>query len=1594
MGKDKDESSQADCSFSWIPFEKPVVFISASRDMAIELDVCRRVVEDVARDLRGSDGLEPYAWKSADHVWTGEKTWQEQIPRPSDANVRAVICLFGERLGEPLPEGFNVPEDLVLPDWIAHPWPEDGIEDKIPLTGTLFEFFDSLPKKSNAVGARSDRLRVYIKADATAFTQKGLSAEDRRYGFEHFQDNLKERREFKRSQQNEYNEQIDWLDSFCGKQFRSQKTPYELFGTERREESLEQLRNLLRKDLGRILGVTPRRIRRDPKGLLAYQPEDWDILFGRDNDIEDILENLHKRPQGPDGLPILLLTGLSGQGKSSVLRAGLVGRIRHGGRYSSYGKIRPVFVDASQFGGRDPLLTLATAIMEQASLAEVGKQPAMDRIDAGERPAELVRRVRAALPEGERLLLAIDQAETVALPAEGDQAAATGPFVQAILELATTGLAWAVLTTPQEMENATASLFRLGNTPSVLRHWLGDPDRKALERIVRESFAQAWVTVDKSLVEDIASQADDWLHQQASPGAVLPLLSLLLVDLVQVERKRQQDLRMRRPDDAEPPSAAPKLADVLDSLGEKAWAELEKRQPVAWRLDAQLARLLRHLVTTVSLATGPSPHILNCPETHPAALDASHLVEVLRRFRLLYCPAPGELRLSHQAVVEQWRRAKDWYEEDREHHTELIRVRDEADRWVQAAPEGRLELLEKRAIYIDKIEGLWISRREDAAFLPVEYMRACLAAFFDPAGCPGSEATLQGKSRLYHALWIGDAGLVVAFRIKIDSLPSPQQQQLVNYENPESRSTPLFAAAANGDGEAVRWLLQLGATADHVRQDGLIPLSNAAVTNNIEAAKVLLGAWPHTDTGPETWTPLMMACSEGHEPFVRLLLAAKAGPNQATNDGWTALMAAAQNGHEAVVSVLLEAKVDPNQANADGATALMWAAFNGHEAVVRLLLEAKVDPNQAEADGWTALMWAAQNGHEGVVRLLLEAKADPNQADNKGWTALMAAAQNGHETVVRLLIEAKADPNQADNKGGTALMWAAQNGHETVVRLLLEAKADPNQANADGGTALMWAAGDGHEAVVRLLLEAKVDPNQAKADPNQADNMGWTALMAAAQNGHETVVRFLIEAKVDPNQADNMGWTALMWAAFNGHETVVRLLIEAKVDPNQADNMGWTALMWAAQQGHEAVVSVLLEAKVDPNQAEADGWTALMWAAQQGHEAVVSVLLEAKVDPNQANADGWTALMAATQNGHEAVVRLLLEYGAYIDQATTHGWTALLLAMSYGHAAIVARLLAGGVGAYIKDNAKDTRSAPLRQPLSKLNLQTLYYLNCYTVSDTESLVGRKYFDEYLTALSDSGLTISVIGDTLTAMISDASRRHHSIEEPFMHDLTFAPLDTDAAKAFLDEAAPALAEVTLSPETTTVAVASLSFYDDYSLYALRDDASPPPNVRYLLHKPGDPVLLNWTNAPIYGVNDRAPIKIEDATVTAYAKFFFHFVRGQLGCFGIVEKAEDVEWLPDAPQKQKDAVNALLRPILNQGIGEDNLYTLTATVLFQNALLRTDIKIAPFPMTVANPETESDERFFSGQMLLCNEELLLEELPIVLNPFPAEAIAEIS
>ena len=134
--------------------------------------------------------------------------------------------------------------------------------------------------------------------------------------------------------------------------------------TERREEGLDRLMRGLK-----AAGLDPANSfdwdgSRPPyPGLLAFEDADAAVFFGRENEIRDALDAL-SRQRRFGGARFMLLLGASGSGKSSLLRAGILPRLR---RNPSQWIIVPPF----RALGR-PFESLAYALA--ASFQEIGEQ--------------------------------------------------------------------------------------------------------------------------------------------------------------------------------------------------------------------------------------------------------------------------------------------------------------------------------------------------------------------------------------------------------------------------------------------------------------------------------------------------------------------------------------------------------------------------------------------------------------------------------------------------------------------------------------------------------------------------------------------------------------------------------------------------------------------------------------------------------------------------------------------------------------------------------------------------------------------------------------------------------------------------------------------------------------------------------------------------------------------------------------------------------------------------------------------------------------------------------------------------------------------
>ena len=237
---------------------------------------------------------------------------------------------------------------------------------------------------------------------------------------------------------------------------------------------------------------------------------------------------------------------------------------------------------------------------------------------------------------------------------------------------------------------------------------------------------------------------------------------------------------------------------------------------------------------------------------------------------------------------------------------------------------------------------------------------------------------------------------------------------------------------------------------------GLTPLLFAAREGNLETVKILLDAGADVNqTSEYGWTALLVATQNRYYKLGAYLLQRGADPNIQNGGGWNPLYIATDNrniergeyptrkpdmDHLEYIRLLLAAKANPNQRMhsstetrtvftnqwlfEEGATPFLRAAQSGDIVLMKLLLGHGADPSIPTDHKVTPLMVASGIGWvEGVtyewspeqtletVKMLLDLGANVNAQDElDGRTALMGAAHKGRDDVVQLLVDRGADP--------------------------------------------------------------------------------------------------------------------------------------------------------------------------------------------------------------------------------------------------------------------------------------------------------------------------------------------------------------------------------------------------------------------------------------------------------------------------------------------------------------------------------------------------------------------------------------------------------
>lgn len=287
-----------------------------------------------------------------------------------------------------------------------------------------------------------------------------------------------------------------------------------------------------------------------------------------------------------------------------------------------------------------------------------------------------------------------------------------------------------------------------------------------------------------------------------------------------------------------------------------------------------------------------------------------------------------------------------------------------------------------------------------------------------------------------------------------------------------------MSAAASGDEEAVRLLLDAGAEPKAKDHEGRTAYWYALNCNNEGAAELLAPLTADVDDARRPWRKnkegksrelcLIDATNGGDLEYVKRLLAESVRVDAANASGDTPLHRAAASGNVEMMRALLDAGAPIEAVGSADYTPLLAAAKSGQIKAVEYFLQAGANVHAGDDD---ILCYACENKDcLELVELLLQAGARVNVIG--GWrrsTPLHVATEHDLVAVVRCLLEAGAKVHTRDPSGWTPFLNAALRSGVKMVQLLIKAGSDIKAADHEGRNAYDLASKWGKREVAEFL---------------------------------------------------------------------------------------------------------------------------------------------------------------------------------------------------------------------------------------------------------------------------------------------------------------------------------------------------------------------------------------------------------------------------------------------------------------------------------------------------------------------------------------------
>ena len=712
------------------------VFISSPGDLGEERVICGRVVDRLRAEFARAARLQAILWEQ--EPLTADLDFQTQIPLPSQTDI--VVLLLWSRLGYRLHSRFKAGGDAEAP------------------TGTIFEFRDAI----NARRANPERVPDVLVYRKTAEPPKPSITDADKY--------LQALEEWRRVEAFFNSDFFRDAESgaFTGS-FHTFKRAGEF------EENFERhLRAMIVRRLGEDQVAGPSWTRGSPfRGLERFDFEHRELFAGRARAAAEALDALRRRAAA--GCAFVMITGMSGGGKSSLALAGVLPDLTQPGVIEGIGLWRRAILrpgeakgnlfralaeallghgvsaidpgvglpelvgETSTDGGESAVAALAERLRQNpgagALLVEGALRQAADTARASEREvllarryeraaagiseevAELDRQLAAAKAPQTRLALVIDQMEELFTDPRLDLSARDA-FLATLDALARGGRTWVLATLRSDFfAQCETHPTLIGLKAGEGTYHLLPPSEAEISRMIRHPATAAGLAFERD-PRTQESLADILLAAAARDPGALPLLEFTLDELYKKAAAANRQTLTRADYDV-----LGGLEGALATRAEAVFTDIQTRNaqaaetlPAVFGALARLAPGVSGDAATVVSQSAPLERF------SPAAAE---LVGAMVDDRLLVSDK-GQVRVAHEALLRHWGRARDWIADNQDFLRSRVRVAEAAARW---RAEGEVEdFFLPRGKALTEGEDLLARRRVDLTPEEIVYIEASSAA--------------------------------------------------------------------------------------------------------------------------------------------------------------------------------------------------------------------------------------------------------------------------------------------------------------------------------------------------------------------------------------------------------------------------------------------------------------------------------------------------------------------------------------------------------------------------------------------------------------------------------------------------------------------------------------------------------------------------------------------------------------------------------------------------------------------------------------------------------------------------------------------------